>query len=258
MKILLVLEKEITKTNLVVHLRPRGFEFIHYRNPIKAMDNIDEIDPDIVLFSAEDFPRHWKPFLRLLRDEHTKEDTVFILFVGDDFPFEEAAKAVHLNANGIINEDLRDNRKMLHIEGLLSRYKMLKDRRDDHRYIPDSYDEIEFLFTHPESMKLITGSIENISISGIRFLPDNPRLTADIEEGSEIPFCSLRVSDHIMSIQCLVIRNDQEIAFQYENLSDRESEIIKKYMDARPERELKMLFKDKNPYIHSNTVNERS
>jgi hypothetical protein len=218
------------------------------------MDNIDEVDPDIVLFSAEDFPRHWKPFLRLLRGERTKQDTVFILLVGDDFPFEEAAKAVHLSANGIINEDFRDNRKMLHIEGLLSRYKMLKDRRDDYRYIPDNYDEIEFLFTHPDSMKLVTGSIENISISGINFVPDNPRVTEDMEEGREIPFCSLRVSDNIMSIQCIVIRNAQEIAFQFQNLKETDRTIIKEYMAARPERELKQLLKNNSTFVHTKSI----
>jgi len=31
------------------------------------MDNISEIQPELVLFSAEDYPRHWKIFLKVLR-----------------------------------------------------------------------------------------------------------------------------------------------------------------------------------------------
>ena len=112
---------------------------------------------------------------------------------------------------------------MQHIEGLLNRYKMIRDRRNELRYIPEIYDKIEFIFTHPENMKLIPGTIENISSTGISFLPDSPHLTSDIDEETEIPYCSLRIDAHIMSLTCKVIRNDQLIAFHYMdiNVNDR-------------------------------------
>lgn len=243
MKILLIAEKAITKKILTVHLKPLGFEFIAYINPIKAMDNIEEVDPDIVLFSAEDFPRHWKPFLKLLRENRTKEDTVFILLVGPVFPFEEAAKAVHLSVNGIIGEDLQDGRKMQNLEGLLNRYKMLKDKRDNLRYIPDIYDELEFIFTHPESMKLITGAIDNVSITGISFTPDNPQITESIEIGAEIPFCSLRIEDHIISLNCKVIRNDKLIAFQFLDIAEDDRVTLQEYIESYSQRELQHFKK---------------
>ncbi len=241
MKILLIVENDITKETLEIHLRPRGFEFITYRNPIKAMDNIEEIDPDIVLFSAEDFPRHWKPFLKLLREIKTKEETVFILLIGEIFPIEEAAKATHLGVNGIIGEDFKDKRKMLHIEGLLSRYKMLKDNRAEKRYIPDPYDEIEFLLSHPRNLKLITGEVSDISTSGARFLPDSPHLTTDLQPGAEVPYCSLRVGDKIISLTCTVVRNNQLLALKFIDISDDNKQIIQDYIDSRPGRELKQL-----------------
>jgi hypothetical protein len=244
MKVLLVVEKEITKKVLTVHLKPRGFEFIHYRNPLKAMDNIEEVDPDIVLFSAEDFPRHWKPFLKLLRESRSKEDTVFILLIGDEFPFEEAAKAVHLKVNGIIGEDLQDNRKMRNFEGLLSRYKLLKDKRTDSRYIPENYDEIEFVFTHPQSMKLIIGEIDDISTSGLSFAPDTPSLVEDIEPETEIPYCSLRVEEHIISLNCKVVRNHNSVvAFSFIDISSNDRQILDEYIKNKPDRELQQYKK---------------
>ncbi|MEW5814538.1 MAG: PilZ domain-containing protein [Spirochaetota bacterium] len=241
MKILLVAEKENTKEILTIHLKPRGFEFIHYRNPIKAMDNVEEIDPDLVLFSAEDFPRHWKPFLNILREFRSKERTVFILLRGDLFPFDEAAKAVYLGVNGIISEDFSDRRKMIHLENLFCRYKNPADNRGSQRYIPDTADELEFIFTHPETMKLVTGLLSDISLTGASFKPDNPHLTADLKSGTELPFCSLKIGETIISINCRIVRNKQLVAIQFVEFSSESNELLKNYFENRPERELKLL-----------------
>ncbi|MFP4562772.1 MAG: PilZ domain-containing protein [Spirochaetia bacterium] len=243
MKIMLVVENPETVEVLETHLHPRGFEFIKYMNPIKAMDNIDEAEPDIVLFSAEDFPRHWKPFINLLREEKPKEETVFILLVGEDFPFEEAAKAVHLQVNGILNEDFRDTRKMMHLEGLLSRYKMIKDNRREPRYMPFSYDEIEFIFTHPVNMKLITGVVFDISPTGINFTPDSLHLVNDLEPGDEIPHCSLRIGDEILGVTGKVVRNARNLVLEFPGISTEVSGIISEYIADRAERELRQLSK---------------
>jgi hypothetical protein len=249
MKIMLVVEKDETQNALEQHLHPRGFEFITYKNPIKAMDNIDEVSPDIVLFSGEDFPRHWKPFLRLLRNSFAKEQTVFILLIGEVFPFEEAAKAAELKANGILGEDFQDKRKMLHIEGLLSRYKMIRDNRKGPRYIPDDYDELEFIFTHPESLKLITGVIDDVSTEGVGFTPDSPHLSSDLEDGSEIPFCSLRIADEIISVTCSVIRNSKNLALEFVNMPEEDKVKLADYIENRPARELQHLQESTAPQI---------
>ena len=43
MKVLLVVESDSIKDILTHHLKPVGFEIIHYNNPVKAIYNIDEI-----------------------------------------------------------------------------------------------------------------------------------------------------------------------------------------------------------------------
>ncbi len=248
MKIMLIIDKDETYQILEQHLHPRGFEFITYMNPLKAMDNIDEVSPDIVLFSAEDFPRHWKPFVNLLRRDRGKDACVMILLVGEFFPFEEAAKALYLQINGIIGEDLRDKRKMMHIESLLSRYKMIRDSRKGQRYIPDNYDEIEFIFSHPESLKLITGLIDDVSTEGVGFKPDSPHLVADLDEDDEIPSCSLRINDEIMSVSCRVVRNSKNLALAFLQMPEEEKIKLQEYIENRPARELEHL-QELNPPI---------
>ncbi len=241
MKIMLVIENEKIRERLEKHFHPRGFEFITYSNPIKAMDNIDEIAPAVILISEEDFPRHWKPFMRLLRGSRSKEEAVVILLVGEVFPMEEAAKAAYLQVNGIIEGDLADKRKLVHIEGLLNRYKMIRDVRQGPRYIPDNYDELEFMFTHPETLKLITGVIEDISSEGVGFTSDSPHLISDLETDDEIPFCSLRIGDEIVSLTCRVVRNGRNLALAFVNLTDEKKSMLQNYFDNRSARELSHL-----------------
>lgn len=247
MKIMLVIDKEETQEILEQHLHPRGFEFITYRNPLKAMDNIDEIAPDIVIFSGEDFPRHWKPFLKLLREERGKDECVFLLLAGEFFPFEEAAKAVHLKVNGVVGEDLQDKRTMAHIEGLLNRYKMIRDNRKGQRYIPEAFDEIEFIFSHPDSLKLITGVIDDVSTEGVGFMPDSPHLVADLEEDQAIPSCSLRIFDEILSVHCRVVRNGKNIALAFTDMPEEDKIKLQEYIENRPARELESRKNQEQP-----------
>jgi len=242
MKILLVAEKESTKDSLILHLVPRGFDLIHYRNPIKAMDNIDEIAPDAVFFSAEDFPRHWKPFLQLLRMSFSKENTTFILLKGDVFPFEEAAKAKHLEVNGIIRENLEDRKEYRKLEELLSRYTALIEERNVARYIPESSDQVEFMFTHPHNHAIITGSIFDLSPTGAAFEPDEPDKTKGLPVGTEVRRCSLRIDKEYFTFPAKIIRNEGRLALQFLDMEKRVASAIADFIELRPQRELQQVL----------------
>jgi len=40
--------------------RNTGIEILHYAHPMKALDNLSELNPDYIVWNADDFPRHWK------------------------------------------------------------------------------------------------------------------------------------------------------------------------------------------------------
>ncbi len=243
MKILLVAEKDSTKESLLHHLAPRGFDLIHYRNPIKAMDNIDEIAPDLVFFSAEDFPRHWKPFLKLLRTSFSQERATFVLLKGEMFTFEEAAKAKHLEVTGIIRENLEDRKEYSRLEELLMRYTSLLESRSLGRYIPETTDQIEFIFTHPQNHAVITGMIFDLSTNGAAFEPDEPEKTKTLSEDTAISRCSLRVEKEYFSFPSKVMRNEgTRLAFQFINPGEKASAAISSYIEKKPERELQSVL----------------
>ena len=244
MKLLLVAENDATRSALAAHLRPRGFDFIHYRDPIKAMDNIDEIEPEIILFSAEDFPRHWKPFVKLLRESWDKEETAFVLLTGGSFNFDEAAKANHLEVNAMISENPEDRDEIRKLEEVVTRYSGLKDGRVDLRYFPDDAENLEFVVTHPKSYRVITGVLFDLSPSGAAFVPDDPRASADIQSGSRIDHCSLNLDGQYFKMACNVVRNSGRIALKFLGDDPDLQEAIVNYIDLRAERELSLLLGD--------------
>ena len=230
MKTQLVIENEQTIARITRHLSALGFDFIHYTNPVKAMDNIEEIEPDLVIFSAEDFPRHWKPFIRLLRAVRGKENSVFVLLRGPSFPTEEASKATALGVNGIVLSALEEEH-IRNLEDIFNRYNIVDDSRIDRR-IPGKFaEEIDFAFTHPDDDSLVTGTITDISLGGLSLDPDTPHTTASLPEGTIIEECSLSIDEDIYTLRTKLIRNNRLMAFTFLDLPENVRYALMQYLD---------------------------
>ena len=242
MKILLVIEQDNTRDQIIEHLAPRGFDFIHYRNPIKAIDNIEEIKPDLVIFSAADYPRHWKPFITLQRSLFSKDESVFILLKGDYFSSEESTKASVLEVNGIISDNFSDLSVLNQLEDIFTRYNVIDDKRISRRYLSIVTSDLEFIFTHPLSPSLITGEITDISLGGISFLPEAPQITQDIREGTILSNCTLRLKESFNTISVTVIRNNNILSLGFHSLDPDLKEELMEYFHEIPERKLEKVL----------------
>lgn len=244
MKILLVSEREEIRRYIRKNFMPRGAEIIQYYNPIKAMDNLDELEPDVVLFSGQDFPRHWKPFLIFLRGSRAREQCVFVLLTGEDFDHEEADKAQALQVNGILHERLTDQRELARLKEVVSRYRDIGDSRTEKRHVPTRLDRIAFLFTHPTQLVLVTGTVEDLSAAGISFVPQDRQQTLDLKVGESIPACSLRVGDTLLSFASRVVRNERTLSLAFDLLTTAQRTVIRSYIDEYSSRELDRTLHD--------------
>lgn len=238
MKILLVSERDELREFMKRNFIPRGAEIIQYYNPIKAMDNLDEVDPEVVMFSGTDFPRHWKPFLVFLRDTKPRDQCVFVLLRGDDFDHEEADKAQALGVNGIADEQLRDRRELSRLKELISRYRDIGDARAEKRLIPSDVDSVRFVFTHPHRMELVCGHVDDISATGVAVIPYDRHQIMDLAVGSDLPRCSLRVGEHIISFSARIVRNERTLSLVFGPLTDGQKALIRSYVAGHAEREL--------------------
>ena len=233
MKLLLVgSSRELVKR---VHTRfgSQGVDVIRYSHPIKAMDNLEEVQPSVVLFSSSDFPRHWKPFLTFLRGELYRDRCVFILLIPPEFSEDDALKAQHLGANGLISEALADESELARLHDIIARYQDLRDTRSATRYRPTPQDRVAFLATHPRTRQLIFGTVRDLSVSGLAFIPDIPAGTAGLDPGSTIPTAALRIGDDIILTSVTVLRHDDALILLFDHLSARESALLEEYFEQR-------------------------
>ena len=60
MKALVISDRQEIIESVTPVLKQNGFDIIHYRWIIKALDNVEEIQPDVIVLSAAEYPRHWK------------------------------------------------------------------------------------------------------------------------------------------------------------------------------------------------------
>jgi hypothetical protein len=237
MKLLVVAQREDLKDLIAYHLNPVGFEILYYSDPVKVIDGIDAIQPDMLLFNAVDFPRHWKPTLKLLREKLSKEQAVFVILAKDP-PYDEAAKATFLGANGIIDANLPDKQKMQRLEELYRRYRSLKDKRRFHRLIPTEADSLRLLFSHPRTLAIVTGALAEISIKGASFRPHDPSLTADLRRDDLLHHCTLGVEDEQISLVARVTRNDEDIGLQFRSFETGGHHKLFEYINNRSQRDL--------------------
>lgn len=237
MRILLISAQENLRDFIKRNFMPRGAEIIQYGNPIKAMDNIDEVDPEVVMFSSNDFPRHWKPFAAFLRDTRPREECVFVLLTREGF--EQADEAQILGVNGIVNEEMRDKHDIARLKDLISRYRDIGDARAEKRLVPTPADTVQFVFTHPQRMEMIHGMVEDVSATGIAFVPGDRQRTMDLPVGGELRSCSLQLGEKIITIHSTIVRNERALSLRFGDLNEGQRALIRDYVSAQPQRELK-------------------
>jgi len=245
MKLLLVLGDDDTYKLITHYVKPLGFEFIRYTHVLKAMDSLDEVDPHAIIISARDFPRHWKIMARFVRDERAKEVCPFIVLKAEDFPVEEASKASFIGVSGLVTESLDDPTEISRLQGILSRYIPIDERRRSRRFYTEAWQRFGFVFTRPDNHILITGLIKDISSGGLSFLPDNSLLLSNISPKTKLGDCSLRTGDAILSPTCQITRMGRLISLMFFSFPEGEREVLSDYLEKLPLMELEWVEKDK-------------
>jgi hypothetical protein len=242
MKALLLVESDHIAEIARFYLRPLGFETIRYRNPVKTIDNLEEIAPDAIVVSARDFPRHWKVLAQAVRAEKDKDECVIILLKGDVFPLEEAAKAAHIGVNGVVKDNLDDRREQIRFQQLLKRYMVVDEDRSADRIMPSAWDRLDFMFAHPVSLSPISGKLEAISLVGLSFVADIPALVSDLVTGDLLEDCSMRVGPDIISLSCKVAHSGRVLGLEIDTMADDDRSRLEDYLASCPDRELQAIM----------------
>jgi len=244
MKLLLVLGNDDTHKLITHYIKPLGFEFIRYTHVPKAMDSIDEINPHAIIISALDFPRHWKIMAKFVRNERPKDACPFIVLKGENFSVEEASKASFIGVSGLVAETLDSFTEISRLQGILSRYMPVDERRRTRRIYTEPWQRFGFVFTRPDNHVLITGAVKDISTGGLSFMPDNASLLKNMGVDTDLEACSLRTGDTILSPICRISRAGRIISLSFFYFPEKEKEVLNNYLESLPLMELERIKKN--------------
>lgn len=238
MKALLLVEDDLKAMEIEACIKPVGFEIIRYRNPLKALDNLDEIAPDAIIASALDFPRHWKIIADVVRAARDRRSCSIVLLRGTHFGADEADKATHLGVNGIVSDRLSEPHARDSLVRLLGRYSKLRDARSSERRQVSDWDRCALLFVHPSTGRILGGRVTSISATGLSLEPADFDAISDIEKDSELPGCSLRLGDSILRADCKVVRAGALLGLAFGTLLSSDRVVLEEWLAKSPQREL--------------------
>jgi hypothetical protein len=153
MKVLIIAESEKTVTSLKALFKTQtGYEIISYRQLIKAMDNVEEISPTIIVISAVDFPRHWKVFMQYVNSVFSSLICDIVLIVDSKFDDIEKQKAETLGVWRTLNETKLNKYGASAIAGTVDFIEIVKE--EETNAVPKA--------AHPEPSKEIQEKLKSI------------------------------------------------------------------------------------------------
>ena len=110
MKALLISESDEILNSYAAFFKEAGYDTVCYRWLLKAMDNLEEIEPRVVFIDGFGYPRHWKTLAQYIK---TSFKNAPLVFLAADLSDEETKKAdcldVHCISGSIDDEQTRRN-----------------------------------------------------------------------------------------------------------------------------------------------------
>ena len=96
MKALVISERPEIIDFVTPLLKDKGYDLIHYKWIIKALDNIEEIQPDVIVLSAREYPRHWKTLAGFVQSGIGGNDVKMYLYDTEPLSQDDSKKAEDL------------------------------------------------------------------------------------------------------------------------------------------------------------------
>ena len=165
MKVLLIADEEDFIEKATAKLNDNGFDVITYRWLLKAMDNVEEIAPEVIVVSASSYPRHWKTLVSFVQTGLSGIVPKVILYIQRSLDDEEVKKSEALNVSGIFNS-IDEN-------GLNEMIDLISDKKSK---------DYALIFTNPKTGAFVTGKILSYENDVISFEPDLPSFVSSLSE----------------------------------------------------------------------------
>ena len=207
MKAIIICDDEDVIAKVDAALASLAYDTIIYRWLLKALDNIEEIKPDLVVVSASDYPRHWKTLTQFIKSGIGGKIPDVVLYVPESFSEAEKKKARRLGIKGIFASSDESGISLFRsiVDAPTGRLALPpEDETDEAQDTPAAFETAPLaeqfarresgtaVFTHPATGAFVTGSIRRLSDGNAEFTADIPSLAQGISPGDKIEELSLR------------------------------------------------------------------
>ena len=240
MKALLIADDELAITNISLVLETAGYDVIVYKWLLKALDNIEEIAPHLIVVSTKDYPRHWKTLTQFAATAFSGYRPEVVLYTDGSLDEDELRKAEALKVRGWFEsvdvEGLDKLRQILTKEIDIYSGKLVDEEGKPHQddiaefalrppYSDDADEAIiedenhgviycSYMFTNPLTGILVSGSTKNFNGQTFEFEPDIMDLTKNLSVGTKINIGSLKIQDSIKHAPAVVKSNSQTLLLE--------------------------------------------
>ncbi len=229
MKALLVGDTDLANDNVSRVLESAGYNVIVYKWLLKALDNVEEIAPHLIVISTKDYPRHWKTLTQFASTDFGGYKPQVILYAEGGLDEEETKKAEALNVRGIFEsvdvEGLEKLREILAKEIDIYSGKLLDSEGHpqpvESLAVAEDSSESEgasilcsFMFTNPLSLSLVSGYAHNFDGKKLSFKPDVPDFIKNLSEGIKIECAALKTHSEMEAVSAVVKECSDELVLE--------------------------------------------
>lgn len=192
-----------------------GIESFHYTNPLKVIDNLDELDPDIIYMVKDDFPRFWKMVLSTLRDKSTTP-----LFILEGVLDKTETEAFDFLKGSLVLENSSD------INSLKYKIMEINKRNIRNRVFYPEPGTLCLGFVKSDDFSFISGTVSEISREELLFTPENVDDISNIPEHSEIKNASLSMGETVINVDLTVINKSENLLCLIKNRKEEYIDLV--------------------------------
>ncbi|MBQ9239437.1 MAG: hypothetical protein IJ191_09050 [Treponema sp.] len=212
MKALIISDDDTVIDATVKTLAGLGYDSIVYRWLLKALDNVEEIAPALIVISECDYPRHWKTFVAHVKSTTDTPPTV-ILFTQEQLSEEERKKAAALGIQGFYSgtdaAQLEELMRAVRAEQSPAVRPAAAEKTIfavARATLPELISGV--IFTHPHTGAFITGTATAVDGTTVTVTPDLPAAVEDIAVGDAIAEVSYSAGRTVQYCRATVRAND--------------------------------------------------
>lgn len=238
MKALLVSDDSLAVENISRVLEIAGYDVIVYKWLLKALDNIEEIAPHLIIISTKDYPRHWKTLTQFAKTNMQFYKPQVILYAEGGLSEEDEKKAEYLGVRGIFYS--------VNVEGLDELRKIIKKEKDifSGTLFEENTNIQNENYSISEENKTVENELSDSENDGIVSVSDIISSVGENKEnGQELSSNEQEISANEQELSA----NEQELSTDEQEISENEQNSInesKEIPTNKSEKITSVIFED--------------